>query len=90
MGGGVAWERVAKKRKCEMRGDEMYAYFDNQLMVMGSCPNRRCNWEVSFNLRKKKGIREDMTLVETSNSVLEVAIPNAGLNPYKMVEMYKN
>ena len=68
----------------------MYAYFDNQLMVMGSCPNRRCNWEVSFNLRKKKGIREDMMLVETSNSVLEVAIPNARLIPYKMVEMYKN
>jgi hypothetical protein len=51
--------------------------------------------EVSFNLRKKKGIWEDMThltsaLVETTNSILAVAIPNNGLNPYKMVEMYKN
>ena len=48
--------------------------------------------KVSFNLRKK-GIWEDMTqdkLVETTNSVLAVAIPNLGLNPYKMVEMYKN
>ena len=49
--------------------------------------------EVLFNLRKKKGIWENMThtkLVETSNSVFAVAIPNGGLNPYKMVEMYKN
>ena len=47
---------------------------------------------VSFNLRKK-GIWEDMTrdkLAETSNSVLAVPIPNAGLNPYKVVEMFKN
>ena len=47
---------------------------------------------VLFNLRKK-GIWEDMTqdkLAETTNSVLAVTIPNAGLNPYKMVEMYKN
>ena len=29
-------------------------------------------------------------LAETSNSVLAVAIPNVGLNPYKMVDMYKN
>ena len=29
-------------------------------------------------------------LAETSNSVLAVSIPNVGLNPYKMVEMYKN
>jgi hypothetical protein len=45
---------------------------------------------VSFNLRKK-GIWEDMTqdkLAETTNSVLAVTIPNVGLNPYKMVEMY--
>ena len=48
--------------------------------------------EVLFN-HWKKGIWEDMThnkLVETSNSVLAVAIPNGGLNPYRMVEMYKN
>ena len=29
-------------------------------------------------------------LAETTNSVLAVTIPNVGLNPYKMVEMYKN
>ncbi len=49
--------------------------------------------EVLFNLWKKKGIWEDMThtkLAETSNSVSAVAILNGGLNPYKMVEMFKN
>ena len=47
---------------------------------------------VSFNLRKK-GVWEDMTqdkLTETTNSVLAAAIRNVGLNPYKMVEMFKN
>ena len=29
-------------------------------------------------------------LAETSNSVLAVSIPNVGLNPDKIVEMYKN
>ena len=29
-------------------------------------------------------------LAETSNSVLVVSIPNVGLNPYEMVEMYEN
>ena len=27
-GGGLAWERVTKKRKSEMRGDDMYIHFD--------------------------------------------------------------
>ena len=39
----MAWDRVTKKRKSEMRGDEMYIHFDLQLKDMGSCPNRRCN-----------------------------------------------
>ena len=29
-GGGVAWERVTKKRKSEMHGDEMYIHFDSK------------------------------------------------------------
>ena len=38
--GVVAWERVSKKSKCEMNGDKLYTYFDNQLKnTMGFCPN---------------------------------------------------
>ena len=47
--------------------------------------------EVLFRLRKKKAV--DIThdqLVEASNLVLGVAIKCDGLNPYKMVEMFKN
>ena len=46
-----------------------------------------------FNMKTKYEQDEDKTrdkLAETSNSVLEVTIPNVGLNPYKMMEMYKN
>jgi len=42
-GGGVAWEMITKKCKSEMRGDEIFMYFDDQLKGIESCPNRRCN-----------------------------------------------
>ena len=47
--------------------------------------------EVLFDLRKKSSV--DMTrdqLVEASNLVLGIAIKCNGLNPYKMVEMFKH
>ena len=47
--------------------------------------------EVVFNLRTKKAgdITHDK-LAEDSNLVLALPIKNDGMNPYKMVEMYKN
>ena len=40
--GDVAFMRVTKKGKSEMKGNELYVHFDNHLKGMGSCPNQRC------------------------------------------------
>ena len=40
--GGVAWARVTKKRKCEMKGNELFNYFDLQLKGIRKCPNKNC------------------------------------------------
>ena len=58
----MAWERVTKKHKSEMRGNKMFIYFDLQLKGMGYCPNQRCkcncadvlaNWPIRFNVKTK-------------------------------------
>jgi hypothetical protein len=38
-----AFQRVIRKRKCEMNYDELYMYFETQLRGLGECPNLGCN-----------------------------------------------
>jgi hypothetical protein len=40
---GGAWKRVTKKRKSQIRDDELRTYFDFQLRGVGRCPNLRCS-----------------------------------------------
>jgi len=42
-GGAVAWARVTKKRKYEMKGNKLSNYFYLQLKGMRKCPNKNCN-----------------------------------------------
>ena len=67
---------------CNNDGDHKMTFRQSDLME---------HTEVVFNLRTKKAgdITRDQ-LAEASNLVLAVAIKNDCLNPYKMVEMYKN